>query len=75
MTIEGVTAAGRTDFREIPDFLHSKLSITALGRQILDETADRIAVQGIDMWYGGLHLEGHTVPWRWDRSSRIPVRC
>ena len=41
-------------------------SITPDGRALLEGRADRIALCGIDRWYGGVHLQGHDVPWRWD---------
>ncbi|WP_319023252.1 hypothetical protein [Paenibacillus polymyxa] len=37
-----------------------------MGKEVLNGSADRIAVQGIDEWFGGLHLHGHEVSWRWD---------
>jgi hypothetical protein len=44
-------------------------SLTAEGREVLDGRADRIALCGIDRWFGGVHLQGHTVRWRWDSAS------
>ncbi|WP_379141391.1 sigma-70 family RNA polymerase sigma factor [Paenibacillus sp. sgz500992] len=72
LTIEG--AEGNTDFRQIAEFWGRRVAITELGERILDGLADRVEVQGLDEWYGGLHLEGHTVPWRWDSSSGSLVR-
>jgi hypothetical protein len=46
------------------------LALTAAGRDVLDGTADRIRLAGIDRWWGGIHLHGHEVPWRWDRQAR-----
>ncbi|CAH1194535.1 hypothetical protein PAECIP111892_01702 [Paenibacillus auburnensis] len=74
LMIDGTAAADNFDFRRVPDFLNRKVTMTALGEQILDGAADRVAVQGLDVWYGGLHLEGHSVPWRWDSSAQMPVR-
>lgn len=67
ITIDGV--AGLADFREVPNFLNRRVALTELGEQILDGTADALSVQGIDEWYGGLHLQGHDVPWRWNSSA------
>jgi hypothetical protein len=54
------------------------LALTDAGRDVLDGTADRIRLAGIDRWWGGVHLHGHEVPWRWDRHAqrvaRIPDR-
>lgn len=44
------------------------IEITDNGRRVLSGTSDRIAMSGADRWLGGVHLLGHAVPWRWDRS-------
>jgi RNA polymerase sigma factor (sigma-70 family) len=74
LMIDSMPAADNFDFREVPDFLNRKVTMTELGTQILDGAADRVAVQGMDMWYGGIHLQGHSTAWRWDRSTSRPVR-
>ncbi|MNO24978.1 ECF RNA polymerase sigma factor SigW [compost metagenome] len=70
--IEG--AEGYTDFRQIPGFLNRRVTVTELGQQVLVGAADRALVQGIDEWYGGLHMQGHQVPWRWDSAAGKLVR-
>ncbi|MNC04237.1 hypothetical protein D3C75_516710 [compost metagenome] len=72
--IDGAEAADNWDFRQVPDFLNRKVTATTLGGQVLDGSEDRVAAQGIDVWYGGLHLLGHSVPWRWDSLAQRPVR-
>lgn len=48
------------------------VAISPLGHLVLAGEADRVAVSGIDHWYGGVHLQGRAVPWRWDpRQARI----
>jgi hypothetical protein len=32
------------------------------------------AANGIDRWIGGVHLQGHHVPWRWDDGTGTIVR-
>ncbi|WP_337099425.1 DUF1835 domain-containing protein [Paenibacillus sp. YIM B09110] len=54
------------DVRRIPDFLNRPVTLTVLGNEVLSGSKDRIAVQGIDEWFGGLHLHGHEVSWRFD---------
>ncbi|UQZ32485.1 RNA polymerase subunit sigma [Paenibacillus sp. PK3_47] len=73
VTIDG--AAELTDFRKTTDFLHRRMSLTTLGEQVLAGAADRITEQGIDQWFGGLHLQGHHVPWRWDQTAGRPVQA
>lgn len=71
VTIDGAVP----DFRQIPDLLHRQASLTTLGEQVLAGAADRITIQGIDQWFGGLHLQGHHVPWRWDKAAGMPVQA
>lgn len=51
-----------------------RFSLTSLGRRVLEGTADRVREQGIDRWYGGLHLKGREAVWRYDRTAERPVR-
>ena len=44
-------------------------ALTAAGRDVLEGRADRVTLCGIDRWLGGVHLQGHTVPWRWDDTA------
>ncbi len=67
-------ADGSTDFRALPGFLNRQVVLTELGAQVLAGSADRVAVQGMDEWYGGLHLLGQDIMWRWDSSSSILVQ-
>ncbi|MCQ6561826.1 sigma-70 family RNA polymerase sigma factor [Paenibacillus mendelii] len=53
-----------------PSFRHCKLVLTELGRSVMAGEADWITVNGIDEWYGGVHLQGHSIPWRWDANHR-----
>jgi hypothetical protein len=45
-------------------------SLTPAGRDVLDGRADRVALCGIDRWFGGVHLQGRAVPWRWDGEQQ-----
>ncbi|WP_379162089.1 DUF1835 domain-containing protein [Paenibacillus sp. sgz5001063] len=67
-------AQGFVELRQIPEFLSRHVTLTEDGKQIRNGAADRVLVQGIDEWYGGLHMRGHEVSWRWDRSTGRPVR-
>lgn len=42
---------------------------TEAGAEVLAGTADAVALNGIDRWLGGVHLEGEA-PWRWSREAR-----
>ncbi|GLI05010.1 hypothetical protein YDYSG_10400 [Paenibacillus tyrfis] len=56
-------------------FRHSTVALTETGRRVLDGEADWIALNGIDEWYGGVHLQGRSIPWRWDASRSTLVPC
>jgi hypothetical protein len=43
------------------------VEITDAGRSVLAGTSDWVIMAGVDRWHGGVHLVGHSVPWRWDR--------
>jgi hypothetical protein len=43
--------------------------LTGTGARVLAGEADQIALGGIDRWIGGVHLQGHHVPWRWDDGT------
>jgi hypothetical protein len=48
--------------------------LTGTGAQVLAGQADHIALNGIDRWIGGVHLQGHHVPWRWDDGTETLIR-
>jgi hypothetical protein len=47
--------------------------LTSTGARVLAGEADHIALNGIDQWIGGVHLQGHHVPWRWDDGTETIV--
>jgi hypothetical protein len=47
--------------------------LTGTGARVLAGEADQIALNGIDRWIGGVHLQGHHVPWRWDDGTETIV--
>ncbi len=49
------------------------LHLTGTGARVLAGQADQIALNGIDRWIGGVHLQGHHVPWRWDDGTETIV--
>jgi RNA polymerase sigma factor (sigma-70 family) len=55
-------------------FPNGEIQLTDDGRRVAAGEADWIALDGIDRWLGGVHLVGHTVPWRWDPGGRRLVR-
>ncbi|MCK2217298.1 hypothetical protein MF672_026430 [Actinomadura sp. ATCC 31491] len=49
------------------------LRLTEAGAEVLAGRADRVALNGIDRWIGGVRLHGHHVPWRWDDGVEAVV--
>lgn len=50
------------------------LGLTDAGRAVAERRADAVALNGIDLWRGGVHLRGeHESPWRWDPLRRTLV--
>lgn len=50
------------------------LEITDTGRAVLSGEADAIHLNGIDRWYGGVHLTGSEAEWRWAKETASLVR-
>jgi hypothetical protein len=37
--------------------------------RVLADEANQIALNGINRWIGGVHLQCHHVPWRWNDGT------
>ena len=46
-------------------------ALTALGEDVLDGRADRVAVVGIDRWLGGTRIRSPDAVWRWDPGAGV----
>ncbi|HEX8241969.1 MAG TPA: hypothetical protein VF541_00690, partial [Longimicrobium sp.] len=52
--------------------LSARVALTDAGRAVLEGREDRVDLNGIDRWLGGVHLQGHQAAWRWDtEASRL----
>ncbi len=47
--------------------------LTRTGERVLAGEADQVELNGVDRWYGGVHLTGRA-PWRWDEREARVVR-
>jgi hypothetical protein len=47
-----------------------ELTPTAEGEAVLAGDADSVELNGIDRWFGGVHLQGRDAAWRWARGER-----
>jgi hypothetical protein len=54
----------------VPSFGECVITLTKLGGEVLAGNQDWAAVNGMDEWFGGLHLQGQTASWRWDASQK-----
>ena len=53
---------------------HTRLRLTETGAHVLAGEVDHVARNGVDRWIGGVHLQGHHVPWRWnDGTERLEM--
>ncbi|MFL5541910.1 MAG: hypothetical protein ACJ8J0_23180, partial [Longimicrobiaceae bacterium] len=52
------------------DPMERTLALTDAGREVLAGREDRVRLNGIDRWLGGVHLQGHETHWRWDVAAR-----
>ena len=51
---------------ESAHFAGTSFQITEQGKQVLRGEADFVRLNGIDLWLGGVHLQGAEAEWRWD---------
>ena len=54
--------------------LNASLQITEYGQAVLRGEDDFVHSNGIDLWLGGVHLDGDEAAWRWDESKSKLVR-
>jgi hypothetical protein len=48
---------------------HTALRLSAAGRSVLAGEADHVALNGVDRWIGGVHIEGRAVRRRWNEGT------
>lgn len=58
------------DTPSLKDIKRWTVTITPVGRDVLNGRKDHIRLNGIDRWLGGVHLSGPDVKWRWDEGKR-----
>lgn len=54
------------------EYWHRKIAITETGEKVMAGKADHVALNGIDKWIGGVHLNAKNL-WRWDSAQRTLV--
>ena len=58
----------------LPNFQTIQVRLTGTGLHVLEGKADRIALNGIDCWLGGVHLKGKEHIWRFDERNETLTR-
>jgi hypothetical protein len=59
-----------------PSRIHkTSFSITETGKEVLDGRADFVALNGIDLWLGGVHLSDKADLWRYDEQKQKLYRA
>lgn len=48
---------------------NARFEVTELSDSVLRGEADFVSLNGIDIWLGGVHLDGVETLWRWDEQS------
>ena len=65
-----IIAGGAEGDQQTPALHKSEFAITDTGRSVLNGDADFVALNGIDLWLGGVHLADDGNMWRWDNESQ-----
>lgn len=66
--------SGTTDIAD-RSWWRERLTITALGRAVLEGEVDWLSLRPPERWVGGVRIRWDTCCWRWDDHAQIPVRC
>ena len=64
------TSASAMDSGQV---LNTSFQITEQGEAVLRGEDDFVHTNGIDLWLGGVHLEGDEAAWRWDEVAQTLV--
>ena len=47
-----------------------RVRLTEAGEAVLAQQKDPIALNGLDRWFGGVHVQGQRIRWRWDNKDK-----
>ena len=70
---EGPHPLLRLDPPGLPVQRATGVRLTGTGERVLAGQADQVTLNGVDRWIGGVHLDGHHVPWRWDDGTEAII--
>ena len=60
---------GNLSLMDSDKFLRASFQITDQGKAVLNGDEDFVRLNGIDLWLGGVHLQGNEAAWRWDEDN------
>jgi len=63
-------SAGDNAGPSLGDPVKNSFALTAKGESVRRGNDDFVALNGIDQWLGGVHLQGEENIWRWDEQRR-----
>jgi hypothetical protein len=69
-----VTLGPTTSADDASAMLGRTVALRDAGRAVLEGRDDRVRLNGIDRWLGGVHLAGRECAWRWDADAGEIVR-
>ncbi len=71
VTIDPPISTPRPDARNNFDagMARAKVAMTDAGRAVQRGQADQVALNGLDRWYGGVHLASPRLTWRWSPEA------
>jgi hypothetical protein len=58
------------DLMDSSQIAGSSFEVTEQGKRIFTGAEDFVRLNGIDLWLGGVHLQGETATWRWDDAAQ-----
>ena len=64
-----ITNDGNANSMDSGQLLSTSFRITDHGKAVLNGDEDFVRLNGIDLWLGGVHLQGNRAAWRWDEDN------
>ncbi len=61
---------GNASSMDSGQLLRTSFRITDHGKAVLNGDEDFVKLNGIDLWLGGVHLQGNEAAWRWDEIAQ-----
>jgi len=68
-----ITMSNGASAKNSGQVLNTSFQITEYGRAVLRGEDDFVHTNGIDLWLGGVHLEGDEAAWRWNEVTQTLV--